>query len=108
MRYPSNYILVTAETETEMVSRSHGSIPLGTHIGAHITPGMPLTPPSSPLNITYGNDTPMKAAAPPAVDDVNGPPPGGAASLDTISHRVLEKVWQDGCVSGAPQTQRYA
>ncbi len=47
MRYPSNFVLVTAETEADIVSRNPGVGPVLQPPHVSLTS---MTPPSSPLN----------------------------------------------------------
>ena len=107
MRYPASFVLVTAETEAELIARNPGFVmsSMGTVGGGN--PNMSiatLTPPSSPLNTTLGDGGLKIPAPPPDLGTID--PPMGVPNGDTLSNRVIEKVWQDCCVSSAAQPHR--
>ena len=59
MRYPSNFVLVTADVETDLVNRNPGLGPVLQSPHVSLTS---LTPPSSPLNgsMMAGAEVPLK------------------------------------------------
>lgn len=59
MRYPSNFVLVTADVEAELVSRNPGLGPVLQSPHVSLTS---LTPPSSPLHTSMmaGPEVPLK------------------------------------------------
>ena len=108
MRYPSTFVLVTADIENEVMARTNvgGNVSLHPQLPAPIHQGnLPLTPPTSPLNATFGGgaDTPLKVPPP---EDVPPIPPGGSAGLRVLTQRVVEKVWQDDAVAAGLQQPR--
>lgn len=118
MRYPSCFVLVTAETEAELV-RIHGSAfsqslnstpPPATSTAASYGPptSSPVTP--GPGSVLGGSQhpTPGDTKVPPPLLEYNEvfepiiDPEGSCA----IGNRIFEKVWQDCTITSGQQQQQ--
>lgn len=105
MRYPSTFVLVTADIENEVMGRQNTSI---TGHVSHQLPAplpqanLPLTPPTSPM--MYGSDTALKGPLPPP-EEVPVTL-GGSTDIKVLSQRIIEKVWEDDSISAGNQPQR--
>ncbi len=117
MRYPSSFVLMSADTEADLL-RHHGSSSMATG-----TMGVGLTGPSTPTPATGGIplNNPTTQSAPLLGDSPLKTLPllrmaGAAASLEpgmdpslssTIGSRVCEKALQDGSLTTGIYLQRW-
>ena len=110
MRYPTQFVLVTAETEASLIAspaahRNPGCLAMGAGVGmSAIGPGgVPLTPPQSPGNALSEGGIKIPPMPP---DLAELEPPIGVHQGRVLSGRVMEKVSQDSCLTLPPPAQR--
>ena len=98
MRYPSSFVLITAEAEAELL-RQHGHSPESLN---GTLPARPMSPPLSPSLIGSTTNTGVQ---PPSDRDCLTPTLGNHDGV-TLGHRMVEKVWQDSTVNSTIHAQR--
>ena len=109
MRYPTAFVLMSSEAETEL-ARMHGGGGSVAGAGASAgTPGganmMPLTPPQSPTTCHHhlGSEPPLSLLPQQNVDVFL--PVLDEEGSGALGQRLVEKVWHDCTVSSGTSAQ---